>query len=300
MDVLEVVLKESSYGYGFALTEKNIDACPGETGFYVYDVLDRGNNNHSSTMLKAGDRLLAVNGINVNQMTADRIRDLLTKSCQGWVCLTIQPLGDIGNDSRTAILKNIPDYEKKNTPSLLKRSLKKMRRMFEQPKGKFTVAVKRNPKKTLGAQILGGSDEQILNGYSGIHVLNIGDDDFKTVFGDETLQIGDRILSVNGFPLDNVPKYLISDIFSGRGAASIKEIEQLKFIHVEEIDEGSSADNDVLLLEANRLSSIYSDRFEDLNEGDVEKHWYMGLLPRSPIAAEVLMIFTLSVFLSLF
>lgn len=302
MDVLEVVLKESSYGYGFALVERTNSANTGESGFYIYDVLDRGNSDHSRSMLKAGDRLLAVNGINIKQMTATRIQDLLTESCQGCLCLTIQPQDSISNDPRAAILKNIPDYEKKSPPSILKRSLKKMRRIFEQPKGNFTVAVKRNTKEILSAQILGGSDEQILNGYSGIHVLNIGNNDFETVFGDETLQIGDRILSVNGLSLDDVPNSLVIDILTGRRDVTAKEIEQLKLMTNEMAEskkDGYVENEQIILLEANRLSSVTDEGFEDANDAD-KNHWCMSLLPTSPIAVEVLMIFTLSFFLSLF
>ncbi|CAI9728939.1 (+) H(+) exchange regulatory cofactor NHE-RF2-like isoform X4 [Octopus vulgaris] len=191
---INIVLKRDSYGFGFGFQRQTQN---GKTGIYVVDVL-RNYYSNRAVMLDESDRILAINGSDLENKNSNQIRELLKKSGND-VCLTIQPNNKETNTIRAAILNNIPDYLKTTDQSWKAKFLKIIRNVFEQPKGVFVVTFRRS--NDLKFRILGGSEQPIISGYTGIHIVQLDKDIQYCTEGMQLLE-GDRLISANNILLD--------------------------------------------------------------------------------------------------
>eukprot|EP00045_Choanoeca_perplexa_P015125 m.183801 g.183801 ORF g.183801 m.183801 type:complete len:1127 (-) comp16896_c0_seq1:176-3556(-) len=191
---LEIEFSKGSGGLGFSIAGGVDDTDnPDDTGIYVIQVIE-GGSAHRDGRLRKGDKLLTVNGENVESVTHERAVELL-QSNPNSVHLTISRLAD-----ETLATQDFQDNV-------------------------LEVAFEKSKEFGLGFSIAGGTDDMIEPGDPGIYISDIIME--GPAGHDGRLQFGDELLEVNGQSLHGLSHAEAVDVLRGCDGVTVFKIARL-------------------------------------------------------------------------
>eukprot|EP00730_Choanoeca_flexa_P001351 TRINITY_DN10597_c0_g1_i2.p1 TRINITY_DN10597_c0_g1~~TRINITY_DN10597_c0_g1_i2.p1 ORF type:complete len:1148 (+),score=404.54 TRINITY_DN10597_c0_g1_i2:642-4085(+) len=181
-EILEIEFAKGDGGLGFSIAGGVDDVDnPDDAGVYVIQVIEGGSAQRDGRLRK-GDKLLTVNGTNVENVTHERAVELL-QSRPDAVHLTVSRLTDA-----TLITQDFEDNV-------------------------VELSFAKSKEYGLGFSIAGGTDDMIEPGDPGIYISDIIAE--GPAFQDGRLQFGDELMEVNGQSLTGMTHAEAVDVLRG-------------------------------------------------------------------------------------